>query len=601
MSYLELDLNKTSVDASCRQAIISFWFWVGAYRGPGSPPVDPPPPPGSLELPSGDEIGVPPSKPSINTIAGVAPLLTFGDAALQNDQYYMKKYRRGYLLGPGITFVTPSPTPTVPDTYFPPPLTPADPPPIPTQDQIDSGAQSGPGGTVVVSFVPEKFSKGQLPQSYIGIAEGGRLSVLLQTADVPEICEGLDFSLASLRYNFFRNAIVIIAPASEGGSHGPFEGLGDTNAWGGNYEEYQDISFAWKNLEAISLGGGQACALDPGWHHVLLSFDLTSCAAKSTATSSGPQADNIAEWSLAWLALDDRNLVQSDLSETWVGWDNRTKPTPDNPDAQLVSLDDQGVVTRTCSGVPSQDPRRDAGISGIPNAPPRNTAPIRDVATVRPRRPDQIPELRPPDGLALWAFPLFLTLQEFKGEPIVTIPGLPPDRLPLFDDYPLPNYKCTFNTGIPLKSVLSSGGLQSAGSPLGIPASGIYSNRIAPHNMAELQIWFGQKLDLSDEKNRRLFIDVVRDKDGHPVVDANLGTKMAPVNMSIAEKALGRPHVQLHKTSRWKKGKNTGTLGDDDAKSATLSGQFVPHVDPSTKPTPNVIIKFKPDPFIWKK
>jgi hypothetical protein len=97
--------------------------------------------------------------------------------------------------------------------------------------------------------------------------------------------------------------------------------------------------------------------------------------------------------------------------------------------------------------------------------------------------------------------------------------------------------------------------------------------------MAELQIWTNKTLDTGLESNRRLFVD-------------NNGS---PVNMSVAEKALGKPDIKLHGSSNWKNGYNDGSIGIDvDARGEPVKkpeGQFVPV---------SVINHFKPDPEIGK-
>lgn len=107
--------------------------------------------------------------------------------------------------------------------------------------------------------------------------------------------------------------------------------------------------------------------------------------------------------------------------------------------------------------------------------------------------------------------------------------------------------------------------------------------------LAELQIFTGVTVDTTQESNRRAFID----KNGKPVAPdqkAENGSDGDKVSDGGSIELLGkRPEILLHTTGNWQKGKNTGTMGQNDEGEAIPSGQF----KPSGK-----ILSYKPDPSL---
>jgi hypothetical protein len=125
---------------------------------------------------------------------------------------------------------------------------------------------------------------------------------------------------------------------------------------------------------------------------------------------------------------------------------------------------------------------------------------------------------------------------------------------------------------------------------LGIPATTKYLDKIHKVEMAEFQMWTGVVIDTGIEANRRPFIDYKRDGKGVPIPDKDGKLTLIPVDPAKAAKLIGRkPDVELHKSSNWIKGANTGSTGVGPDGKPISAGQF--------KPT-GVIKKYKPDPSI---
>lgn len=118
--------------------------------------------------------------------------------------------------------------------------------------------------------------------------------------------------------------------------------------------------------------------------------------------------------------------------------------------------------------------------------------------------------------------------------------------------------------------------IPTKGHPIGIPASGQFADHQTGCEMAELQIWANQSLDVSVPDNVRLFLT----KDGKPE------------KMSVAEKALGKPDIRLHTSTGWMHGSNTGSTGLDAEGKPKQSQQFTPVA---------AIYRYKPDPQLGVK
>lgn len=120
----------------------------------------------------------------------------------------------------------------------------------------------------------------------------------------------------------------------------------------------------------------------------------------------------------------------------------------------------------------------------------------------------------------------------------------------------------------------SPGNIESAKSPMAIPASPKYVENILHCEYAVFQMWTDVTLDTGKEANRRAFVD----EDGEFV------------SLKKAEELLGKkPEVLLHGTGNWKRGKNSGTLGKTSDGEKNPEGQFEPT---------GGIDKYKPDPSL---
>jgi hypothetical protein len=147
-------------------------------------------------------------------------------------------------------------------------------------------------------------------------------------------------------------------------------------------------------------------------------------------------------------------------------------------------------------------------------------------------------------------------------------------------------------TSIAIKPIPSYAFKPAAGDskPIGVPGSAEFINSILKVEMAEFQMWIGQTIDTGVENNRRAFIDYKRDATGAPIPDKNGNLTLIPVDPAKAENLIGRkPDVELHKSSNWIKGNNTGSTGEGPDGKPISAGQFTPT---------GVIKRYKPDPSI---
>jgi hypothetical protein len=125
---------------------------------------------------------------------------------------------------------------------------------------------------------------------------------------------------------------------------------------------------------------------------------------------------------------------------------------------------------------------------------------------------------------------------------------------------------------------------------IGLPATSKYVSQVLHCEMAEFQMWINVSMDTGIEANRRAFIDYKRDSMGEPIPDKNGQLTLVPVDPAKAASLIGRrPDVELHKSSNWIKGNNTGTIGAGPDGKPISAGQFTPT---------GVIKKYKPDPSI---
>jgi hypothetical protein len=150
-------------------------------------------------------------------------------------------------------------------------------------------------------------------------------------------------------------------------------------------------------------------------------------------------------------------------------------------------------------------------------------------------------------------------------------------------------YYQNHHVGLP-SGAFAGAAVPSNEAPIGIPSSTAYLDAICRCEMAEFQMWTGITLDTAVEANRRAFLDYKRDERSNPIPDEDGKLRLRPVNPAGAEALLGkRPELLLHKTSKWQKGENTGSLGKKPDSTLIPAGQFAPT---------GIIDKYKPDPSI---
>lgn len=172
-------------------------------------------------------------------------------------------------------------------------------------------------------------------------------------------------------------------------------------------------------------------------------------------------------------------------------------------------------------------------------------------------------------NMTLWERDYRTMLGAFNG-PAVKMPDT--DEMRRLD-YVRPSY--TFSSG----SIAGSGPFAIPGGP-----QRLWGRHDRNYNviMAELQIWSGKHIDLEDETRRRLFIT----DSGNP----------API--SRADKHLGQPNVRLHWSTHWIHGINTGSSGDrKTGAGAGTDPKKVEEKDPRKKLVPSGDIeRYTPDP-----
>lgn len=129
-----------------------------------------------------------------------------------------------------------------------------------------------------------------------------------------------------------------------------------------------------------------------------------------------------------------------------------------------------------------------------------------------------------------------------------------------------------FTSNLPIEFTASGAPLPT--DPFGIPTAHNFQNQMKHIELAEFQMWTGKTLDTSVRSNRRLFIAPKKNKDG--------GQPLKPVVPKKAKEELGDPDILFHRSSNWKKGKNTGKASGSE-------------FHPSGK-----IESFKPEPEVGK-
>ena len=428
---------------------------------------------------------------------------------------------------------------------------------------------------------PSQPYRNVVPQSFIGVDKDGYIVICLQTSSHADY-KGYAFQLDETKQLWANQTVLVGTPPTGFIQVGPY--------WNGYEFTYKDVSneiFA-AQPETFVIGGpgafldfsfGPRVEKDSAgtWHHLLFSFDIggaVNCVLNEDE-DSGVREFTVSTGCKAWLALDDKNYSGRQLQARFAVPDGFLAPLLPGMGTDLQGfgpstsashaafptlgpndilprniwalgfkhLPKYGLMWNYCtSGVLAQD-------FSFPDAPPLHKGDFNPI----------------PWASALW--PLFHSLGGW-------MPELTPPRPTTPDPKTLdsPTYHC------------GSFEIPTAGHPIGIPAATRHIDHNTGLEMAELQIWFDKTVDTSDASIRRLFIDYPRDEKGKPIP----GENKTAVSPEKAEEQLGKPHILLHGTKNWKKGRNTGIIGYDFEKNKIKSaGQFTPVAK---------IEKFLPDP-----
>jgi hypothetical protein len=417
---------------------------------------------------------------------------------------------------------------------------------------------------------------GVIPQSFIGVDGKKNLRIYLQT-NTKANYKGYMFvqkTAKTLMMEYSRNyATPEQITAGEPGTwdyFGPF--------WAGWEFEYEDQSNKLMNQwpEFFMIQGPE---VQDGWNHVLFSFDISGSVS---ATQDADPTPNIVQtpgeekyWDppyssgcttncKAWLALNDHNF-----------------PNLQNP----FPIPKFGIAASAAGALVGGGSVMWGGQSIYAftlqqlKLGPNEIVPQNVFAT----SPKGIPckglhwayasVLKDYTGGVFWA-----KQGTAEGDGIPTLyRGAGGGLVPVHNGRGTPPELTTpnpFNLSKPTYQGISFS-IPTAGHAIGIPASAHHVDHIMGCEMAELQIWSGKTLDTSIVSNRRLFITA----------------NGKPENMKKAEAALGRPDIQLHGSSNWKAGKNTGRFGKTSDGDVIPSGQF--------KRTAK-IERYKPDPQVGK-
>jgi hypothetical protein len=422
-----------------------------------------------------------------------------------------------------------------------------------------------------------------VPQSFIGIAQDGYLTICLQTKTRADY-KGYAYQLDNLTPITATQTIF----HTPGLSVEKIPGY-----WDGFLFYYKDISneVMAAGPEFFVIGGeraGNEFPLPPRiddatWHHLLFSFDIsggvTSVLPETPLPPGGgdlvpPDTKTACK---AWLAFDDKNYTDSSLQHAPVVPNGIISP----------QLDGMGMNGLFPFGPDATYSRKQLGLE--PNEIVPQNVWIRGFWG-NPR--DGLPRFNSAAGLAPGN--RYITEGDFNwlvytGVEWAVIAGQPADGKGSIDpprptnpdpakDLDVPKYSCP-GFVIPVKE-----------KRIGIPTGNILTKHNTGVEMAELQIWANKTLDTNDVEMRRLFIDYPKDAKGKP----DKTKPLQPVSPSVAAKILGKPDILLHGTSNWKKGKNTGTSGYKIVSGEQVinpKGQFIPVAK---------IEKFLPDPKIGK-
>jgi hypothetical protein len=451
--------------------------------------------------------------------------------------------------------------------------------------------------------INEPTSRGKVPPCFIGIDDDGHLFINLQTSTMPTY-KGMSFECDRVENMWFTAAAG--KPPPEGFTDHSFVPYGPY--WNGYQFHHVDISDKIMGcapdsflIRASGSASGAPMVTDGGWHHVLLSFDISGGVHVEQNSTDDISVDSSCQ---AWLALDDKNITGGNLqnspkvhSGVPAGGLPKLSGTqtsaifdygPCVPFSRPAELGSNGILPRNAwlqsfGGLP-----RDGCQWFVSNTPRIGDGGTLTSLLVGPAfgMSVSIDDMAIRYGGKMGDFNWFYwTNREWMltygaaGPPLkATFNPMHPDPAGDPSTFDVPTYDCGGYT-IPL-----------AGHPIGIPCSSSEVEMqdgstvsLVDYNtgieMAELQIWCNKTLDTGNIRMRRLFVD----KDGKPV---------APKK---AEDVLGKPDILLHGSSNWKQGHNTGTSGysvdADGHKKVNPKGQF---------DTISDILSFKPEPKIGK-
>jgi hypothetical protein len=544
---------------------------------------------------------------------GVRTLLTFGDPTIPYNYSEWETFTPGVIDAVDYTLPALASAAGI--------IIPISPPPYKVHPQ------GGPckGLFKIQTFKNKKapISKGNVPQSFIGIADDGVIVINLQT-DTKATVKGMAFHQSKITE--------IWASQSHLEINGPpytYTQLGFPfpdghwvivpGYWNGYQFEYEDISdfimgcvpesFAiTSRFVGLDISTVQKIT-DGGWHHMLFSFDISGTVDIETPSvpdytwsklfptyHQGTVKVNANEC-MAWLALDDENITGGNLQNSCGVHDGFRMPKLWGTETtQILDCGPTGAYNRGGSNKDNWILPRNAWLRGWGGNPKdgllqvASVSPIIDNTALDPGyRCSSNMELGNCFGTsngdfdvmgwtgAIW--PLYGGCPDVAGAPWhgESFPKKPsvPNPPEIFD---WPKYHCS-GFSIPL-----------SGHPIGVPCTlgedptsvgGTGEKNNTGLEMAELQIWIGKSLDTGILQNRRLFIDQKKDQNGNPT-----GPKL-PVNPRVAAKQLGKPDILLHGSSAWVHGRNTGTSGYDESGKIKPSGQFHPTA---------AIYPFKPEP-----
>jgi hypothetical protein len=386
-----------------------------------------------------------------------------------------------------------------------------------------------------------------VPQSFIGIDKDGYLTICLQTktrADYKGYAYQIDKLTQIMAVQTIRD------PASPSG----------TNQWISIPGYFDGFEFWYKDISNEVMGAqpesfiicGQPSGLDGlttpritdgKWHHLLFSFNIIGAVTSDLPPVPIPPgggaiiSPTLTTACRAWMVLDNKDITDTALQHGYLVPNGITSP-------QLPGMGTNGVFpfgpnasfTRSTLGLgPNDIVPLNVWVRGFWGNPRDGLPRYESAAGVVTTTPYPVP---------LGDFNVMVYTSPIANAPHGSIDPKRPDNPDPAKDLDVPQYRCS-GFSIPV-----------AGHPIGIPASAHHLEHNTGVEMAELQIWVNQSVDVASIK--QLFID----KNGKPVSPGK------------AEEALGKPDIKLHGSANWKQGKNTGSTGVDDDGNTISSGQF---------------------------